>query len=304
MRPSSRRLRRRSPLALWHLLSLDAPSIAALWTWFVAASCAVHISRATIVAMFLAVWLLYIGDRLLDARRLSAQFARAASASLAGCSELHCFHARNRGRFLWTAAAVAFVLAGTLARFPVAALRLYAVLGVLLAVYFFLVHALDEEPRLPKELAVGAFFSAAVFVPTVAQKPQLRLHLLPLALLFAALCSINCLRIFAWEHPEAASPRRKGHGSPPLRAERPHVHGLTRAALRHVAALHGGLTTIALIVALWSHSEIALAIACSAFALALLHLGRDRASRLHLRAAADLVLAMPLPVSLLARFWH
>ena len=60
-----------SPLALWHLLSLDAPTVAALWTYFIARANHVQLSYAVPAAMFLAVWLIYAADRLLDTRHLA-----------------------------------------------------------------------------------------------------------------------------------------------------------------------------------------------------------------------------------------
>jgi hypothetical protein len=60
-------------LHLWHLLSLDAPSVADLWTWFIAATLRARIPRFVPCAMFLMVWILYVGDRLLDGRRCNLQ---------------------------------------------------------------------------------------------------------------------------------------------------------------------------------------------------------------------------------------
>jgi hypothetical protein len=63
--------RHAGPLALWHLLSLDAPTIAALWTWFIASANHIHLPIASTLAMALAVWMLYAADRLMDARLLN-----------------------------------------------------------------------------------------------------------------------------------------------------------------------------------------------------------------------------------------
>src|SRR5215469_2732137 len=45
-----------NPLARWHLLSLDAPTVAAVWVWFVAASNQIHLPLVSALAMALAVW--------------------------------------------------------------------------------------------------------------------------------------------------------------------------------------------------------------------------------------------------------
>ncbi len=166
--------------------------------------------------------------------------------------------------------------------------------ATLLAAYFAAIHARpDTAHRLPKELAVGIFFPAAVFIPTVARVPAVRLELLPIAALLAALCSLNCLFLYAWEHPGA----------------RLHAHFTTRWATRHlisitiaVAAL--SLTTLALYVssAALTHGATAL-LACiltSSLLLLLLHKLRRRLAPTHLRALADLVLLTPLVLLALA----
>ena len=56
------------PSPLWHLLSLDAPTVAALWTWFIAATNHIHLPLSSPLAMFIAVWTLYAADRVLDAQ--------------------------------------------------------------------------------------------------------------------------------------------------------------------------------------------------------------------------------------------
>ena len=43
----------------WHLLSLDAPTVATLWTIFVARACRVELPASFAGAMFLAVWIIY-----------------------------------------------------------------------------------------------------------------------------------------------------------------------------------------------------------------------------------------------------
>ena len=62
-----------NPLALWHLLSLDAPTVAALWTWFIASANHIRLPLSSALAMALAVWMLYAADRLMDARLMDAR---------------------------------------------------------------------------------------------------------------------------------------------------------------------------------------------------------------------------------------
>ena len=272
---------RRSPLALWHLLSLDAPTVAALWTWFVARCCGISLPFAGIAAMFLAVWILYAADRLLDAR----------SAGAATLEERHHFHDRHRRLFIAFIAVAAVALATLTSMLLPAVLRLYALLGALLCGWFLLIHTrLAHERRLPKELAVGLFFAAAIFIPTVAHRPDLRLTLLAPAVLFAAVCGLNCMVLYAWEHPD----------------NRSNANWTTRLATHHLVQVAVGIVCAALLTLAIFASKFFLysgagypwpipaACAVSVFLFLLLNRNRPKLSPLHLRAAADLALLTPL----------
>lgn len=285
---STQRRERYTLLALWHLLSLDAPTVAALWTYFVAHCAAVPLPRTAPTPMFLAVWMLYATDRLLDARLLDTNTAAP------DIEERHRFHHRHKSSFLIGILCASVALAMLLRYLDPAALRLYALLACLLFAYFFLIHIYRSPThRLPKELAVGLFFPAAVFIPTVARAPYLRLALAPSALLFAAVCTLNCLYLYAWEHP----------------GSRESAHWTTRFATQHLRAL-SILTALAacLVGAVQVHIEgsrplvlLALASGLSATLLLFLHAQRYRLSPIRLRAAADLALLTPLVLLPFAR---
>ena len=279
---------RPSPLALWHLLSLDAPTVAALWTLFVARSVHLMLPWTAPAAMFLAVWMIYAADRLLDARGLASGSWQTGKLETGPVLEArHHFHDRQRSGFFSGITIASVALAALLPRLNPRALQLFALLATLLAAWMLLIHALpssEDSPRLPKELAVGVFFPAAVFIPTIARAPQLRLALLPAAAFFAAVCTLNCLFVYLWEHPGA----------------RPLAHGSTRWSTRHLPQLAAAVMVLGVIVASIAttrHSSTppspALACALSA-ALLLLHTLRHRLSRTHLRACADLALLTPL----------
>lgn len=277
----------RTLLALWHLLSLDAPSVATLWTIAISRAAGLHLPWTSAASMFVAVWILYAADRLLDARLLDAP-----NQSHPDIEERHRFHHRHRRAFLLGIAISACALVALLRTLDLHALRLYTLLATLLAAYFAAIHARPETAhRLPKELAVGIFFPAAVFIPTVARVPAVRLELLPIAALFAALCSLNCLFLYAWEHP---APRLQAHFT--TRWATRHLISLTIA----VAAL--SLTTLALYISSAALTKGATALlACiltSSLLLLLLHNLRRRLAPTHLRALADLVLLTPLAIFL------
>jgi len=271
-----------SVLALWHLLSLDAPTVASLWIWFIAAANYIHLPLSSILAMFIAVWMLYAADRLLDTRSLDSQ-----SRIEQHLEARHYFHHRHRTAFLAAILLASVALAPLLLQLSTGAIHLYLILGGLLFGYFVLIHATRSAHRFPKEIAVGIFFAAATFIPTVARWPELRLALLPSALLLATLCSLNCLFIYAWEH----DPER-----PPFLADHP-THASTRFALRHLLFFAVAIALTGTGVALFDRRApwpIPAAVAVSAVLLLLLHTRRHRMASLTLRAAADLVLLTPM----------
>lgn len=283
-----------SVLALWHLLSLDAPSVAALWTFAIARAVGLHLPWTEPAAMFVAVWMLYASDRLLDARPLPDGSAPPE------LEDRHRFHQRHRRGFLSMIVVAACALVVLLHLLDPRALHLYALLAALLSAWLLLIHARPAPSaashRMPKELAVGIFFPAAVFIPTVARLPQLRLDLLPAALLFAAVCTLNCLFLYAWEHPVTGTRTRT------------RAHWTTRWATNHlailaivIAAASCALVCSSLLHALPSSSirlqhASALLAGCtllSSLLLLLLHELRRALKPVHLRALADLVLLTP-----------
>ena len=284
-----------SPLALWHLLSLDAPTVATLWTLFIARCSHLTLPWTAPAAMFAAVWMIYAADRLLDARVLDLSTSNAHP----DLEARHRFHHHHRTRFLTLILLAALALAELLRHIDPRSLRLYVLLATLLAAWMLLIHIRPlpngATRRLPKELAVGIFFPAAIFIPTLARTTPtptalhllgwtatwLRPTLLPAAILFACVCTLNCLCLYAWEHP---SPRLQAHWT-------------TRWATAHLTHLGIAILAASAAFALSRSLPIALpALACSLSTAALLALNtlRHRLSPIHLRAAADLVLLTPL----------
>jgi hypothetical protein len=270
---------RNSPLVLWHLLSLDAPSVAVVWTMFTARMTHAAVPVAAYVAMGLAVWLLYAADRLLDTRALDPM-------QDAGDFEArHFFHHRHRTSFGVGIVVATVGLALLLPRLATDAIHLYLTEGALMTGYFVLIHAAPLRAGrrrivLPKELMVGPFFAAATFIPTVVHRPELRMMLLPDAVLFAGVCCLNCLFIYAWEHPRVEDG----------------AHWTTHRAVRRLPLLAGALVLAAVFVALaerrfWAYPA---AVGLSGLGLLGLDAVRTRMARPTLRAAADAVLLAPL----------
>lgn len=293
---------RYSALALWHLLSLDAPTVAALWTVFIARCSNLALSWTEPAAMFLAVWMIYAADRLLDTRLLDDRL------SSSGLEARHRFHHRHRTAFISCILLSSAALAALLHRTDPRSLHLYVLLATLLAAWMLLIHIRPQPDsatrRLPKELAVGIFFPAAVFIPTLARtNPTPAAHqvlgaaanwirptLLPSAILFAAVCTLNCLCVYAWEHPSSRQ-------QTPASFQNPQTHWTTRWATTHLTTLALIILAASTIASISRTLAVALpALACSLSTAALFALNHCRRSLspLHLRAAADLVLLTPI----------
>jgi hypothetical protein len=292
---------RSSLLARWHLLSLDAPSVAATWTWAVARACNLRLPWVSLVAMGVAVWMLYVTDRLLDARGLSAppQDSQARRIAVRELEARHFFHYRHGRMFVAGLGLAALGLAGLMPLLTPAAVLLYAIEAAFLCGWFLVLHASNlhrtgKSHRLPKEIAVGLFFAAAVFIPTVAREPGLRPALLPVVGLLAGVCSLNCLFIYCWEH-EPGRPHWRGE------VDSSRCHASTRLALRHLFEIAAALATAGAGIAvlerltgpglLWT---LPAACAVSVALLLLLHRSRRRIEPTTLRAAADVALITPL----------
>ena len=257
-------VRTTTPLALWHLLSLDAPTVAALWTFFIARATHTYIPVALTAAMFFAVWILYAADRLLDTRHLHSAGRRYRTSEL---EARHLFHFRHRREFLALIPLAAIAVTALLPNLLTTTIHLYLLEGAVLAGWFLLVHT--TRSHLPKQLVVGLYFAAATFTPTLVRHagpvPALLIH----AAFFATLCTLNCLFIDAWEED--------------LRSQ--------HTQLTTTAALLAGSTLV--VSALTTAPAIPTATALAAASLLALHTVRHRVSRTHLRAAADLALLTP-----------
>ena len=285
-----------SPLSLWHLLSLDAPTVAALWTWFVARTMHITLPHAIPVAMFLAVWLLYAADRLLDACQKTncrhpersegpPHFTFTDSTDHASLEPRHLFHHYHRRAFTLAILIVAPILLILILAFPPLISRLYLALAALLFLWFATIHLFANRKPLPKELIPGPFFAAAVFIPAIAASS---LALCFAALCFAFLCVLNCLYIYAWEHSQQTSAT---------------THPTTRLALRFLTPLTilAAVLPLTLIPAEPELAPVLSAISLAAVMLLALNNLRSHLDRTHLRAAADFVLLTPLLIVPLLR---
>ncbi len=248
-------------LERWHLLSLDAPTVAVLWMGWMAWQAGVALPSAEFASMFIAVWLLYAADRLLDSRGFVDHAVLEAR---------HRYHRTHAIGFRMTIVLLSLVLACLLTRMPERELARFAVLGALLAGWFVVIHA--GMRGLPKELGVGLFFAAAVAIPAAVRSHAARFPLVREAVLFGVLCWLNCVFIFAWE--QAGGAPGSGHAS-------------THLAARQRVTLSVGLVALAGFAGSWM-------VVAGALLLLAFDQARGWFGRTTLRALADVALVVPV----------
>jgi hypothetical protein len=262
-------------VSLWHLTSLDAPTVAVVWTLAFASAARVHLPIWLPIVLALAAWSFYIGDRLLDARNARTPLR-----------ERHHFHWKHRRIFLPLALAAAVVgLVLVLHSMPVVARERNSVLAAAAIAYFTSVHSpWRPSPRkfsIPKELLVGILFTLACVLPAWTRiagphVAMLRLALLPAIVSFIALAWLNCHAIEAWESA--------------IQFQRP--------TIRRLGFCLGAVALLAAASALFFDQSRCAGLlagsALSAILLGLLDRLRSRLAPTVLRAAADLVLLVPI----------
>jgi hypothetical protein len=278
----------------WHLLSLDAPTVAAAWSCAFAWSAHVRVPWLSNAMLALATWLLYVADRLLDGQQTSKS---------AVLRQRHYFHVRHRVAFMSVALPGMLILGWFITRRMDPSARGEDVLLAACALLYLLcVHLpFPKYTRLiafPKELAVGIIFAAACVIPAWSRQPSARPMLLAPGLLFGALCWVNCVAIDHWEQPlqERLLPKSQlGLGS-------------TRWIGNHLRAACLALAIMSVCVAFdtgWSAWNafclMDLSIAVSVLLILWLHQIRRRLAPLRLRSAADAVLLIPIPVLAVAK---
>lgn len=285
------------PMRLWHLASLDAPTVAVVWSLAFAWAVHIRLPLWLVAVLALTTWAIYIADRLLDARKA----LRFDCVSI--LRDRHFFHWRHRR---WFAPLSFFAVIGAAilvaSRMAHASLPSGTVIAVAAFGYFARVHSSSglaqptPRPRriahnliLSKELLVGVLFTAGCLLPAWMRSAERPWPLALAAVFFAALAWLNCHAIEHWEsQPWQLRPWRTG-----ARSDSP--NGVARDA--SIVALAGFF--LALVFAATQPSavriaELLAAAAASCLLLALLDRLRHRITPLALRAAADLVLLTPL----------
>lgn len=272
------------PPVVWlNLVCLDAPIVAVAWQWLFARVFGAQLDFPVRLLLFLTAWLIYLTDRFADTIALPPQTA---------VSLRHQF-CRDHMMGWWIAIVIIFLLDLVIAlrTLDLQMFLLGGTLAALCALYLFLNHSLGGKwPLLPmKEKAIGILFAAGTALGVIGHLPVLTVSFGLALLLFAILCTYNCLSIAAWERELDLS---QGKAS--------FMTGWPKAA-RALTAIGYGLIIAASGFALLWHFALPLwfALAMSAFLLVRLNrakqLPRDQRT-----ALADLVMLSPLLIRLLS----
>lgn len=266
-------------LALWHLTSLDAPTVAVVWTIAIAWAADIHLDPWIPVLIACGIWTVYVGDRLLDARRAIR------SGSLALLRERHHFHWRNRAKLLPLAACTAAIAASLILQLiPVATCEHDSVIAGAAVAYFSGVHSRTKFPAWLRQIASKEFLVGVLFTAGCAAGAYSRLHwkiagtsmawpVLASAVFLAALAWLNCAAIENWES------------------------GLDSSGIQSHAMLictTGAIVALVVRFAQPRASALICAAIVSALLLLLLDRKRHRLAPLTLRALADVVLLTPV----------
>jgi hypothetical protein len=266
------------PPVVWlNLLCLDAPIVAVAWQWLFAQTFGADLDFSLRLLLFLTAWLIYLADRFADTIKLPPE------------SPISLRHRFCREHMVgwWIAIVVIFVVDISLAlrTLDLQMLLLGGTLAAICGLYLFVNHSLGGKWRpIPmKEKAIGILFAAGTTLGVVGELPGLTISFGVAVLLFAILCTFNCLSIAAWERElDAAQGKASFMTSWPVAAR----------ALKMVGY---GLALLAIGLGIFWRFAFPLWICIAVSALLLVRLNlAERLPRDNRTALADLVLLTPL----------
>ncbi len=273
----------RAPLLWLNLICLDAPLVAFAWQWMFGSTFHLPAAIGHRVALFLTTWLIYLADRFADAislrptepKSLRQQFCLRHWKTWIG---LVLLVGVLDGTVIFRGVNRETILAG-------------AVVGALAIVYLLVNHAhsgLWEFLPL-KEFSIAVLFVAGTLLGLVPHPFAARSTIILAAILFGALCLLNCFSIAIWER------------------DLDRIQGKHSIATRRIPAdIFGQVVFAALLIGcvfLVTRDQQAwpLAASIAASALFLKALPGAQVSRDERTALADLVLFTPLVLLLAER---
>ncbi len=272
---------RYSPAVWLNLFCLDAPIVAVSWQWLFEHTFGAHLSLVLRALLFLTAWLIYLADRFADTIKLPVG---------SPMSLRHQFCRRHMSSWR-IAIPVIFVVDVSLAvsTLDLQMLLLGGTLAAVCVLYLFVNHSLGGRWRpIPmKEKSIGVLFAAGTTLAVVSQLPGLTISFGIAVVLFAILCTFNCLSIAVWERELDAAQGKTSF-----------VTGWPAVA-RALKPIGYSLALVALVLSVfWRHAfPLWFCLAASALFLVRLNTAEDVA-RDNRTALADLVLLTPLAVLL------
>jgi hypothetical protein len=274
----SRARRENYPPVVWlSLFCLDAPIVAVTWQWLFAHIFGAELHFPVRILLFFTAWLIYLADRFADTIKLSP----------ANPISLRHRFCREHMIGWWIAIVIIFILDVSLAlRFlDLQMLLLGGTLAAICALYLFVNHLLGGKwrPVPMKEKSIGILFAAGTALGVIGELPALSVSFGAALLLFAILCTYNCLSIAAWERDLDSAQGKTSF-----------MTGWPSAA-RALTAIGYGLALVALASGIVWRSAWPLWLCLAMSALLLVRLNRaESCPRDQRTALADLVLLTPL----------
>jgi hypothetical protein len=250
------------------VLSLDAPLVAVLWQALFARSFGVAISPLVLAITAASVWMIYVGDHLMDVR--------------AGLtySERHQFAARHSRELLVIVSIALLATMWGCWRLPVPIFRGGTLVAAVVAIYVGAVHfAPSVRPFWPKEIAAGLVFGVGSSIGTWAFVGPLRV--MPAVACFGALCTLNVAAVDCWEWQ-----------SHHVLIRYPHV--LTRWIEQHLQGAAVAIIAVSTVLALRLPVRLTLALCTSSLLLMLVARVRHTLSAEAARLLADAALLTPM----------
>jgi len=183
----------RNPLLWLNLVCLDAPLVAICWQWIFAGSFHLSVPAGHRAALFLTAWLIYLADRFGDSLSLVTDQPKSVRQQF--CLQ----HQGISLVFIICVAVVDLIVVLQTVNYETAVPG--AALGAFTIAYLAINHARSEiwETIPLKEFTIGSLFAAGTLLGVTPHIFAERSTMMLAAVLFAALCSLNCVSIAIWE---------------------------------------------------------------------------------------------------------
>ena len=183
----------RHPLVWLNFVCLDAPLVAIGWQWIFAHTFQLAVPFGHRIALFFTAWLIYLADRFCDSMSLRSNQPKS-------LRQQFCL---RHGK-IWLGAVIGVGMIDAIVVFKgvdYATLVPGAIVGAVTIAYIAINHAGSEvwETIPLKEFAIGSLFAAGTLVGVTLRIFAVKSTMISAAVLFAALCWLNCVSIAIWE---------------------------------------------------------------------------------------------------------